>query len=200
MLIYYRQCFAIFRVEQCCHQGRTSVVSSWKTESSGFHMPRLKPTLFHWKSSAEIWTSDSLRVICLIYTVGALKLPNQALSIFDRSSKKCVVRRCHDGRQHLSYYSIRAVFFQLPGVISLVVHSRVENQSSDQLEVAHGGRFPASPTTHDITLFGVNPGFTNAWAASPSLVHYLWRFRLLYETHFSSPVMRRFRNGSISLR
>ena len=32
-------------------------------------------------------------------------------------------------------------FFQLPCVTTLVVRSRLENQSSDQLEVAHGGRF-----------------------------------------------------------
>ena len=82
--------------------------------------------------------------------------PNQTLAIFDGSSKKCVVGRCHDERQYLSYYSIRAIFFQLPGVISLIIHSRVENQSSDQLEVVHGGQFLSSPTTHTASPFSAS--------------------------------------------
>ena len=65
---------------------------------------------------------------------------------FLRAIKVCVAG-CHDERQHLSNYSIWAVLFQLPGVTTLVVHSRFENQASDQLEVAHGRRFPANPTT-----------------------------------------------------
>ena len=71
---------------------------------------------------------------------------NRHLYTTDGSSKKCVVGRFHDERQHLSYYSIRAVFFQLPCVSTLVVRSRLENQSSDQLEVAHGGRFTFNST------------------------------------------------------
>ena len=45
-----------------------SVVSDWKTESSGFHRPLLKPAQIDDVSSAEIETSGNLRVLCLGYT------------------------------------------------------------------------------------------------------------------------------------
>ena len=47
---------------------------------------------------------------------GCNKIFHPSLVICNGSSKN-VVGRCHEERLHLSYYSIRAVFFQLPGVI-----------------------------------------------------------------------------------
>lgn len=50
----------------------------------------------------------------------------------------------------------------LHGVISLVVHSRVEYQSSDQLKLAYSRKFSSYLTTHTSSFFGVNLGFANA--------------------------------------
>ena len=47
---------------------------------------------------------------------GCNKIFHPSLVIYNGSSKN-VVGRCHNERLHLSYYSIRPVFFQLPGVI-----------------------------------------------------------------------------------
>lgn len=61
------------------------------------------------------------------YYVLTSKLPNQALAIYCESSK---MYNC---------YLFQAVLFQLSGVISLVVYSRADNQSPDQLKEAYGG-------------------------------------------------------------
>ena len=101
ILHYYRQCFAIFRAEPWYHQYRTSVVSGWKIESSGFHRPLLKPAKFHEENSAEIEASGGLRVLWLGYTVDASERPNQVFLIFGESSKMCVIERCLGGSDTL---------------------------------------------------------------------------------------------------
>ena len=57
-----------------------------------------------------------------------------------------------------------------------------------------------SHQTLSITFLGVNMDFATVCEASPSFDHDLFRTLLSYEIHFSSPVIIRFKNVSISFR
>ena len=57
-----------------------------------------------------------------------------------------------------------------------------------------------SHQTFNITFLDVNTGFATVCEASPSFDHDLFRTLLSYVIHFSSPVIIRFKNSSISCR
>ena len=57
-----------------------------------------------------------------------------------------------------------------------------------------------SHQTLSITFLGVNTGFATVYEASPGFDHDLFRTLLSYVIHFSSLVIIRFKNGSISFR
>jgi len=54
--------------------------------------------------------------------------------------------------------------------------------------------------THSITFLGDNLGFAIICGTSPCFDHDLFRTLLSYVIHFSSPVMSRFKNASVSFR
>ena len=57
-----------------------------------------------------------------------------------------------------------------------------------------------SHQTLSITFLGVNAGFATVCEASPGFDHNLFRTLFSHVIHFSSPVIIRFKNGSISCR
>lgn len=69
------------------------------------------------------------------YTLDGSKHLNQALAIRDGSLKKYVVGRYNNK----TFSIIQFGPFSFNSVNSLVIYSIVENESSDQLQVAYGG-------------------------------------------------------------
>jgi len=89
-------------------------------------------------------------------------------------------------------------FFRLLGVNFPIVDSGGKNQLFDRAAAVHSERFFSNPThTHSITFLGANPGFATVCGALPCFDHDLFHTLLSYMIHFLSPVMRRFKNGSI---
>jgi len=103
----------------------------------------------------------------------------------------CGVWRCRDGRRCLSYWSILVAFSRLFGVIFPVV-VRINHLTGRQQLVVNN----SSPHTQHL-FFGVNSGFATVCGASPCF-HDLFHTLLSYVIYFSSIVMNRFKNDSIS--
>lgn len=68
------------------------------------------------------------------------------------------------------FHIIQFFFLQSPGIISLVVHSRVENQLSDQLEAAHNRRFYPNPTYF-------SPSILTSWMLVMAYIVYAFNSR-----------------------
>lgn len=116
----------------------------------------------------------------------ASALPNQALAIFDVSSKKCCVGRCHDRRQHTSPGSSLSITWRNFSLLTVELKINYLTNRKWFITDVHCGH-TASPFSTP-----------NACHGSPYLVHDRWRFRLSHVIHFSSSVITHFR--LISLR
>ncbi|GFU81103.1 hypothetical protein TNCV_1117551 [Trichonephila clavipes] len=133
------------------------------------------------------------------YIVNALKLPNQAPRVSGESLQTCVAWRCLDGPQHLFCWSILAVSGQSLASNGLVVDSRYLNLVFGHTEANHYKLFLSSPTKYTVelswSLVLVWPPFEMLHRTLTTIV-----FAQYCVTHFSSSVIIRLRNGSISFR
>jgi len=123
---------------------------------------------------------------------------NQVFSIFDGSPKML------SWWKTTSFLLINSGCFLsiLIGFLSIifpVFDSRGLNQLFDRAAAACSEWFLFNPILHSITFLSINCGFATVCRAL-YFDHDLFRTLLSYVIHFSSPVMSRFKNGSISFR
>ncbi|GFY10311.1 hypothetical protein TNCV_2629901 [Trichonephila clavipes] len=84
------------------------------------------------------------------YTVGVLKLPNQAPRVSGESLQTCVSWRCPDGTQHLFCWPILAVSGQSLASNGPVVDSRDMNLVFGHTEATHNKLFISNPTKYTV--------------------------------------------------
>lgn len=98
-------------------------------------------------------------VLRIDYKENVSKLPSK-LSPFLASHKKKVCPRIAMMEKNIFFLFKSGC--QLPSLIFLVVHSKIKNQSSDRLVIAHDVRFPFGSTTRNTAFFSFDkPSFTN---------------------------------------
>ncbi|GFW94363.1 hypothetical protein TNCV_1432981 [Trichonephila clavipes] len=84
------------------------------------------------------------------YMVDALKLPNQASRVSDKSLLTCVVWRYPDGTQHFFFWPILAISGQSLASNGPVVDSRDLNLVFVHTEATHSKLFLSSPTKYTV--------------------------------------------------
>ena len=152
------------------------------------------------KNFVRIKTSDNQRVLCPGNMVGATEVPSLLLQFFDKSLKQHVVWRYRGAVWCPSYSTLPASFF---GPLSLnypVADNTSPNWAFRSVLKAHNVLVLECPTIHNILLFRVKFGLEMEGLGFPGSRYALFLTILLYVIHFSSPVIIRFKKGSILFR
>jgi len=112
--------------------------------------------------------------------------------------QRCMVWRCHDGRQRLFYWSILAAFLNR-SFQSLIIDSRDQNQSFCLAMAAHiikNDSLPIPSDTQHHLLWRQSGLCDRLWYFTLLQLRFFWTL-LSHVIHFSLPIINLFKNGSI---